>query len=81
MDRDECTTLSVAELQKFNFKTFDELTKVGRDALQVYFDKIFLPMDLATVLTNNKHDLQQGHHRLDTDQCILLYPGISTNVV
>ncbi|XP_056015100.1 uncharacterized protein LOC125677879 [Ostrea edulis] len=75
MDRDECTSLSEPELRKFNFKTFDELTKIGRDALQLYFDRIFPPMDLATVLTNNKQRLQQGHQRLDTDQCTLLFPA------
>ncbi|XP_056015103.1 uncharacterized protein LOC130052913 [Ostrea edulis] len=74
MDRDECTSLSEPELRKFNFKTFDELTKIGRDALQLYFDRIFPPMDLATVLTNNKQRLHQGHQRLDTDQCTLLIP-------
>ncbi|XP_056015097.1 uncharacterized protein LOC125676189 isoform X3 [Ostrea edulis] len=81
MDRDECTSLSEPELRKFNFKTFDELTKIGRDALQLYFDRIFPPMDLATVLTNNKQRLQQGHQRLDTDQCTLLFPGIKTIIL
>ncbi|XP_056015370.1 uncharacterized protein LOC125675033 isoform X2 [Ostrea edulis] len=70
----EWTSLSVPEPRKY-FKTFDELTKIGRDALQIYFDKIFPPMDLAIALTNNEHSLQHGHHKLDADQCDMLFPA------
>ncbi|XP_048765302.2 uncharacterized protein LOC125673075 isoform X2 [Ostrea edulis] len=71
IDQDECINLSEPELRKFNFKTFDELTKIGRDALQVYFDVIFPPMNLSIVLNKNKRNLQS---KLNADQFNVLFP-------
>ncbi|XP_062576067.1 uncharacterized protein LOC134237944 [Saccostrea cucullata] len=60
LEQDECTNLSESELSNVNFKTFEKLTKIGRDALQLYFDRIFPPVDLVTTLTLNKDSLQRG---------------------
>ncbi|XP_062612628.1 uncharacterized protein LOC134274360 isoform X2 [Saccostrea cucullata] len=75
MDQDECTRFSEPEVRKMNFKTFEKLTKIGRDALQLYFDRIFPPIDLVTTLTTNKESLQHGQYKMNQDQCSLLFPA------
>ncbi|XP_062604141.1 uncharacterized protein LOC134265961 isoform X2 [Saccostrea cucullata] len=75
MDQDECTRLSEPELKKMNFKSFEKLTKIGRDALQLYFDRIFPPVDLVTTLNSNKDNLQRGQYKMNQDQCTLLFPA------
>ncbi|XP_062570041.1 uncharacterized protein LOC134232096 [Saccostrea cucullata] len=75
MDQDECTRLSEPELKKMNFKSFEKLTKIGRDALQLYFDRIFPPVDLVTTITTNKDNLQRGQYKMSQDQCTLLFPA------
>ncbi|XP_062610473.1 probable serine/threonine-protein kinase pats1 [Saccostrea cucullata] len=75
LDQDECTRLSEPELRKLNFKTFKKLTKLGRDALQLYFDRLFPPVDLVTTLTTNKDNLKCGQYKMNEDQCTLLFPA------
>ncbi|XP_061195128.1 uncharacterized protein LOC133203347 [Saccostrea echinata] len=64
-------------IQKFNFKAFDKLTKVGRDALQIYFDKMFTMQDLVN-LSATKEKVKKTL-RLNDDQYALLFPADNSN--
>ncbi|XP_062584621.1 uncharacterized protein LOC134246315, partial [Saccostrea cucullata] len=64
-------------IQKFNFKAFDKLTKVGRDALQIYFDKEFTMQDLIN-LSATKETVKKIL-RLNDDQYALLFPADNSN--
>ncbi|XP_062596131.1 uncharacterized protein LOC134257544 isoform X2 [Saccostrea cucullata] len=63
--------LSESELKR-NFKTFKKLTKIGREALQIYFDEIFPSVDKLS--SDNKEDIQKGPFKLSEEQCDQLYP-------
>ncbi|XP_062613439.1 uncharacterized protein LOC134275196 [Saccostrea cucullata] len=64
-------------LRKFNFKTFEQLTKVGRDALQIYFDKEFPLKDLVSM--SSRQAKVKKALRLNDDQCAKLFPANKSN--
>ncbi|XP_062620715.1 uncharacterized protein LOC134282329 isoform X2 [Saccostrea cucullata] len=64
-------------LRKFNFKTFEQLTKVGRDALQIYFDKKFPLKDLVSM--SSRQAKVKKALRLNDDQCAKLFPANKSN--
>ncbi|XP_062604103.1 probable serine/threonine-protein kinase pats1 [Saccostrea cucullata] len=64
-------------LRKFNFKTFEHLTKVGRDALQIYFDKEFPLRDLVSM--SSRQENFRKVFRLNDGQCAKLFPADKSN--
>ncbi|XP_062602528.1 uncharacterized protein LOC134264249 [Saccostrea cucullata] len=64
-------------LRKFNFKTFKKLTKVGRDALQIYFDKEFPVKDLIS-MSSRQGKVKKALH-LNDEQCAKLFPANKSN--
>ncbi|XP_062584539.1 uncharacterized protein LOC134246228 [Saccostrea cucullata] len=55
----------------YRFQCFEKLTKIGREALQGYFDKVFPPAELFMLLQREKDNF---HRQLNKDQCDLLFP-------
>ncbi|XP_062587793.1 probable serine/threonine-protein kinase pats1 isoform X2 [Saccostrea cucullata] len=62
---------SEPEMKTCSFQCFEKLTKIGREALQRYFDKVFPPAELFMLLQKEKSNLSR---QFNTDQCDLLYP-------
>ncbi|XP_062574932.1 uncharacterized protein LOC134236809 [Saccostrea cucullata] len=63
--------LPEAEMRIYRFQCFEKFTKLGREALQRYFDKVFPPAELFMLLQKEKNNLRR---QLDTDQCDQLFP-------
>ncbi|XP_061169544.1 uncharacterized protein LOC133178898 [Saccostrea echinata] len=76
-DSTECKSAhnSEEELQKWNFKMFKKLTKIGRDALQIYFDSVILPENLEKVLIDNKDTMEYGRYKMSEEQMQILFPA------
>ncbi|XP_061177486.1 uncharacterized protein LOC133186279 [Saccostrea echinata] len=60
-------------LLKFHFQKFEKLTKVGRKALQIYFDTVFPTQDLAN-MSSRKNKVKKAFH-LNDDQFARLFPA------
>ncbi|XP_062613039.1 uncharacterized protein LOC134274820 [Saccostrea cucullata] len=66
-----CRNLPEPEMRRYRVQCFEKLTKSGREALQMYFDKVFPPAELFMLLQKNKENLRK---QFNTDQCDLLFP-------
>ncbi|XP_048766626.2 uncharacterized protein LOC125673832 isoform X2 [Ostrea edulis] len=63
--------------QKLNFKKFEELTKIGRNAFQFYFDTVFPTQDFSKFLIDNKDTMQfgRGGSKFTEEEMNVLFPG------
>ncbi|XP_061177441.1 uncharacterized protein LOC133186223 [Saccostrea echinata] len=66
-----CGNLSGSKLKIYRFQCFEKLTKIGREALQRYFDKVFPPAELFMLVQKKKENLSR---QLNKDQFDLLFP-------
>ncbi|XP_061195158.1 tumor susceptibility gene 101 protein-like [Saccostrea echinata] len=53
---------------------FVKLTRLSRDALQIFFDDVFPGHELQNMLTDKKHLIKNGGIRIHKDQIPVLYP-------
>ncbi|XP_062620350.1 replication protein A 70 kDa DNA-binding subunit-like [Saccostrea cucullata] len=75
----KCPHNSEDEIRKWNFKMFKKLTKIGRDALQIYFDSVIFPQNLEQFLIDNKPTMEYGQHKMSPEQMQVLFPGDSVD--
>ncbi|XP_062621390.1 uncharacterized protein LOC134282979 [Saccostrea cucullata] len=71
VEKGACRNLPEPEMRTYRFQCFEKLTKIGREALQRYFDKVFPPLELIMLLQKKKKNLSR---QLNKDQCDLLFP-------
>ncbi|XP_062590495.1 uncharacterized protein LOC134252075 [Saccostrea cucullata] len=63
--RDNFIKLYEEGLQKFHFKAFEKLTKVGRNAMQIYFDAVYPKKDLLKFKLSKATAVKKMFHLSD----------------
>ncbi|XP_062620716.1 uncharacterized protein LOC134282331 [Saccostrea cucullata] len=71
VEKGACRNLSELKMRICRFQCFEKITKLGREALQRYFDKVFPAVELFKLLQKEKNNLRR---QFNTDQSDLLFP-------